>query len=145
MRIEATLAALAVLTGAVLGMMTSFEIVHWTPAQLTLVGTEATAVWAFAGAMAAHRWRATKEQPVAVAGTVTALVSATVSLGIGFAWWRLTQAQNASLISMATAIAAVASALLARTRVIAETTGSRDRSGTPPELPVPSPEPQPAA
>jgi hypothetical protein len=38
-------------------------------------------------------------------------------LGIGFAWWQLTQSQNASLISLITAIVAVASALVARSTV----------------------------
>ena len=121
----AFLAALTGLTGAVAGLVTSFEVVHWTPAQTTLVGTEIAAFWAFAGAVAAHLWPQTKKQPVAVAGTVTALVSATVALGIGFTWWRLTEAQNASLISLVTAIVAVVAALAARTAVTAGTTGPR--------------------
>ena len=121
----ALLAALTGLTGAVAGMVTSFEVVHWTPAQTTLVGTEIAAFWAFAGALAAHLWPQTKKQPVAVAGTVTALVSATVALGIGFTWWRLSEAQNASLISLVTAIVAVVSALAARTAVTADPTGPR--------------------
>jgi hypothetical protein len=121
----ALLAALIGLTGAVAGMVTSFEVVHWTPAQTTLVGTEVAAFWACAGAVAAHLWPHTRKQPVAVAGTVTALVSATLALGIGFTWWRLTQEQNASLISIVTAIAAVASALAARTTVTADTTAPR--------------------
>lgn len=116
-RIGALLAALTVLTGAIAGLITSFEVVHWTPAQTTLVATEVAAFWAFVGAVAAHLWPETKKQPVAVAGTVTALVSATLSLGIGFSWWGLTEAQNASLISLVTAIAAVVSTLAARTIV----------------------------
>ncbi len=124
-KVGALLAALTGLTGAVAGIVTSFEVVHWTPAQTTLVGTEIAAFWAFAGAVVAHLWPDTKKQPVAVAGTVTALVSTTLALGIGFTWWRLTEAQNASLISIVTAIAAVASALAARTAVTAGTTGPR--------------------
>jgi hypothetical protein len=124
-RIAALLGALTVLTGAIAGIVTSFEVVHWTPAQTTLVGTEVAAFWAFAGAVAAHLWPGTKKQPVAVAGTVTALVSATLSLGIGFTWWRLTEAQNASLISLVTAIAAVSAALAART-LVTPVQGNRD-------------------
>ena len=75
-----------------------------------------------AAAVTAHLWPQTKKQPVAVAGTVTAFVSATLSLGIGFAWWQLTQLQNASLISLVTAIVAVAAALAARSTVTAGTT-----------------------
>jgi hypothetical protein len=124
-KIAALLAGLTALTGAVIGLTTSFNAVHWTSAQTTLVATEAVAFWALAAAVTAHLWPQTKKQPVAVAGTVTAFVSATLSLGIGFAWWRLTQSQNASLISLVTAIVAVVSALAARSTVTAGTTPAR--------------------
>ena len=88
--IAAVLAGLTALTGAVIGLMTSFNAVHWTSAQTTLVATEVAAFWALAGAVTAHLWPQTKQQPVAVAGTVTAFVSSTLALGIGFAWWQLT-------------------------------------------------------
>ena len=124
-KIAAALAGLTVLTGAVIGLITSFNVAHWTSAQTTLVATEVAAFWALAAAVTAHLWPQTKKQPVAVAGTVTAFVSATLSLGIGFAWWHLTQSQNASLISLVTAIVAVASALVARSTVTAGTTPAR--------------------
>jgi len=124
-KIAALLAGLTALTGAVIGLMTSFNAVHWTSAQTTLAAAEVAAFWALAGAVTAHLWPQTKKQPVAVAGTVTAFVSATLSLGIGFAWWQLTPPQNASLISLVTAIVAVASALAARSAVTADTTPAR--------------------
>lgn len=119
-QIATLLAGLTALTGAVIGLMTSFNAVHWTSAQTTLVATEVAAFWALASAVTAHLWPQTKKQPVAVAGTVTAFVSATLSLGIGFAWWQLTQSQNASLIGLVTAIVAVVSALAARNTVEAK-------------------------
>jgi hypothetical protein len=121
-KIAALLAGLTVLTGAVIGLMTSFDAVHWTSAQTTLVATEVAAFWALTSAVTAQLWPQTKKQPVAVAGTVTAFVSATLSLGIGFAWWQLTLPQNASLISLVTAIVAIVSALAARSTVQAGTT-----------------------
>jgi len=124
-KIAALLAGLTALTGAVIGLMTSFNAVHWTSAQTTLVATEVAAFWALASALTAHLWPQTKKEPVAVAGTVTAFVSATLALGIGFAWWQLTQSQNASLISLVTAIIAVVSALAARSAVEAGTTPAR--------------------
>ena len=124
-KIAALLAGLTALTGAVIGLMTSFNAVHWTSAQTTLVATEVAAFWALASAVTAHLWPQTKKEPVAVAGTVTAFVSATLALGIGFAWWQLTQSQNASLISLVTAIIAVVSALAARSAVEAGTTPAR--------------------
>jgi hypothetical protein len=119
------LAALTALTGAAVGLLTSFQVVHWTPAQTTLAAAEVAAFWAFAGAIVAHLWPGTKQRPVAVAGTITALVSATVSLGIGFAWWRLNGAQNASLISLSTTLVAVGSALWAQAHVHADLTPLR--------------------
>ena len=124
-KIAALLAGLTALTGTVIGLMTSFNAVHWTSAQTTLVAAEVAAFWVLAGAVTAHLWPQTKKQPVAVAGTVTAFVSATLSVGIGFAWWQLTQPQNASLISLVTAIVAVASALAARSTVTAGRTPAR--------------------
>jgi hypothetical protein len=124
-KVAALLAGLTVLTGAVIGLLTSFNAVHWTSAQTTLVAAEAAAFWALASAVTAHLWPLTKKQPVAVAGTVTAFVAATLSLAIGFAWWQLTQSQNASLISLVTAIVAVVSALAARNTVRADTTPAR--------------------
>ena len=121
-RIAALLTGLTALTGAVIGLATSFNAVHWTSAETTLVATEIAAFWALAAAVTAHLWPQTKKQPVAVAGTVTAFVSATLSLGVGFAWWQLTQSQNASLISLVTAIVAVAAALAARSAVTADRT-----------------------
>ena len=117
---------------AVAGLITSFNAVHWTSAQTTLVATEVAAFWALASAITAHLWPQTKKQPVAVAGTVTAFVSATLSLGIGFAWWQLTLSQNASLIGLVTAIVAVFSALVARSTVEAGTTA---RPPAPKQLP----------
>ena len=130
-KIAALLAGLAALTGAVIGLMTSFNAVHWTPAQTTLVAAEAAALWALASAVTAHLWPGTKKEPVAVAGTLTAFVSATLSLGIGFAWWQLTQEQDASLISLVTAIVAVVSALVARNTVTADTTPARPGQPSP--------------
>jgi hypothetical protein len=124
-KIATLLAGLTALTGAVVGLMTSFNAVHWTSAQTTLAATEVAAFWALASAVTADLWPQTKKQPVAVAGTVTAFVSATLSLGIGFAWWQLTQSQNASLLSLITAIVAVVSALAARSTVRAGTTPAR--------------------
>src|SRR5215469_1711808 len=124
-KIAALLTGLTALTGAVIGLTTSFNAMHWTSAETTLVATEVAAFWALVAAVTAHFWPQTKKQPVAVAGTVTAFVSATLSLGIGFAWWQLTQPQNASLISLVTAIIAVAAALAARSTVKAGTTPGR--------------------
>ena len=130
-KIAALLAGLTALTGAVAGLLTSFNAVHWTSAQTTLVLTEVAAFWALTSAVTAHLWPQTKKQPVAVAGTVTAFVSATLSLGIGFAWWQLTQSQNASLISLVTAIVAVATALAARSTVTPDPTPAAEVEGGP--------------
>jgi hypothetical protein len=62
-KIAALLTGLAALTGAVIGLMTSFNAVHWTSAQTTLVAAELATFWALAGAVTAHLWPQTKKQP----------------------------------------------------------------------------------
>ncbi|MCX5045510.1 hypothetical protein OG921_20295 [Aldersonia sp. NBC_00410] len=116
----AILGGLAGLTAAVFGLATSFEWVAWSPAQHTVVATEAATFWALVAAVTAHYRPGTKKQPVAVAGTVTAFASTTLSLGIGFSWWQVNEAQNASLVSLVVASVAVVSALIARSGVTAE-------------------------
>ena len=115
--IKALLAALATLTAAVIGILTSFDAVHWSAAQIALVVAESAAFWAFASALVANSLAKTQKQPVALAGTVTALVTATVAVGIGFSWWQASEVQNAYITSLVTASIAVGSALVARTRV----------------------------
>src|SRR6202034_2729088 len=58
-KIAALLAGLTGLT-AVTGLITSFNAVHWTSAQTTLVATEIAAFWALASAVTAHLWPQTK-------------------------------------------------------------------------------------
>ncbi|MGO8882607.1 MAG: hypothetical protein ACLPUO_13880 [Streptosporangiaceae bacterium] len=62
---------------------------------------------------------------MAIAGTITALITATLALGPGFSWWHLTSAQNTTLVGAVSAIIAVASALTARTQVTAGRTPRR--------------------
>src|SRR5690242_10204592 len=78
------LAPLAALATAVIAVLTVFQTVDWTPAQSTLVTTEAGAGLGFLWAVLAHLWPGTQRQPVALAATFTALTSATIALGAGF-------------------------------------------------------------
>jgi hypothetical protein len=122
---KALLVALAALTAAVIGILTSFGAVRWNTAQTALVVAESAVFWAFVSALVAHLSRNTQQQPVAVAGTFTALVTATVSVGIGFSWWQASGTQNAYITSLVTALIAVASALVARMKVHADPTPER--------------------
>jgi hypothetical protein len=60
-KVAAALAGLAALTVAVIGLITSFNTVHWTSAQTTLVVAAAAAFWALASAVTAHLWPQTKK------------------------------------------------------------------------------------
>jgi len=134
-RDKAVLTGLAALTAAVIGILTSFNAVHWTTAETALVVSEAAAFWALMSALTAHLSRQTKQQPVAVAGTITALTTATVAVGIGFSWWNVSSTQNAYIVSLVTALIAVTSALVARTKVDAHMPGE---SGASPQVPAPT-------
>jgi len=117
---KAVLAALGVLVAAATVFLTTFAAVDWSAGQTALVTAEASAVLGFVAALAAHLKRATAKEHVALAGTFTAVVSATLALGTGFGWWQLTQEQTGALLGMVTAVIAVASAVFARQHVTAE-------------------------
>jgi hypothetical protein len=116
------LAPLVGLATAVIAVLTVFRTVVWTPAQTTLVTTEAGAALGFLWAVLAHIWPGTQKQPVALAATFTALCAATVALGSGFAWWHWTGEQMAAVNGLVTAFVGVGTALLAHNRVSADTT-----------------------
>ncbi|MBV8988465.1 MAG: hypothetical protein JO372_07885 [Solirubrobacterales bacterium] len=114
---KATAGTLGTLAVAVVTMFTVFNVVHWTAAQTALVTAEAAAVAGFFTALVAHRKTGTAKEPVALAATFTALVSATLALGSGFGWWSLTEQQTGAVAGLVTAVLGVGGALLARQRV----------------------------
>jgi hypothetical protein len=120
------IAALSALVAAVIVVLTTFTIVEWSAAQTALVTAEAGAILGFLAALLAHLKPATAKEHVALAGTLTALVSSTLALGTGFGWWSLTPDQSGALVGMVTASVGVASAMLARRQITAEKTPGRD-------------------
>lgn len=117
---KAAAGALGTLAVAVVTIVTVFNVVHWTAAQTALVTAEVAAVGAFVTALVAHLNPSTSKEPVALAATFTAAVSATLALGCGFAWWSLTQQQTGAVVALITAILGVGGALLARGHVTAK-------------------------
>lgn len=113
----ATLGGLAI---AVIAVLTTFNVVSWSAAQTALVTAEAGAVIGLVSALVAHFWPGTQQEPVAVAATFTATVSATMALGAGFAWWTLTTDQTAALVGVVTAVIGVLTAVIARGQVVAK-------------------------
>ncbi|MDQ6777428.1 MAG: hypothetical protein M3071_14690 [Actinomycetota bacterium] len=109
--------ALAPLAASVITFLTTFGIVHWSGSQTTLVSTEVGAIIGLLSAAVAHFWPGTKKEPVALAATFTAAVSATIALGTGFAWWHLTAKQATVLVTLVTALIGVGSAWFARSKV----------------------------
>jgi hypothetical protein len=121
---KTVLAALGVLAATATVFLTTFTVVDWSAAQTALVTAEASAVLGFVAALVAHFKRATAKEHVALAGTFTAVFSATLALGTGFGWWELTQEQTGALLGMLTAIIGVTGAMFARQHVTAEITPS---------------------
>ncbi|MGZ4232540.1 MAG: hypothetical protein ACXVUE_05160 [Solirubrobacteraceae bacterium] len=117
---KAVAGSLGTLAVAIVTIVTVFNVVHWSAAQTALVTAEAAAVGAFITALAAHLKPNTAKEPVALAATLTAAVSATLALGCGFAWWSLTQQQTGAVVALITAILGVGGALLARQHVTAK-------------------------
>lgn len=105
---------------AVITLLTVFNAVSWSDGQTALATTEAAAVVAFLSACVAHFWPRSKQEPVALGGTFTALVAATLALMSGFDVWTLTQAQVSALVGLVTALIGVGTALFARSQVTAQ-------------------------
>jgi hypothetical protein len=111
---KAVIAAIGGLAVALITMVTVFKVVDWSAPQTALVTADAAAVIGFLTAVVAHLMPRTSKEPVALAATFTATVSATLALGTGFGWWSLTEQQTGALVGLLTAVIGVASALVAR-------------------------------
>jgi len=122
--VKGLLAALGGVAVAVITLLTAFNAVPWSASQTALATAESAAVVAFLTAVVAHVWPGTKQEPVAVGGTFTALVAATLALMSGFNVWTLTQVQISALVGLVTALIAVGTALLVRGQVTAKQTGA---------------------
>jgi hypothetical protein len=114
---KAVLGALGTLALAVITIITVFKVVHWSAAQTALVTAETAAVGGLFTAVVAHLMPDTSKEPVAIAATFTAAVSATLALGAGFGWWSLTEQQTSAVAGVVTAILGVGGALIARQHV----------------------------
>lgn len=133
--------AVAALAAAVISLITALNVVHWTAAQTSLVSAESAAIIAFVAALAAHFWPGTSQEPVALAASFTALVTATATLGTAFTWWNLSTAQTSALVGVLAAAIGLGSALIARASVTAGKTATTDdqqhRPATPGNASVP--------
>jgi hypothetical protein len=114
---KAMFASLGTLAVAAITLLTTFDVVDWSDSQTALVTAEAGATIGFLSAVYAHFRRATPKEPVALAATFTALVSATGALGTGFDWWDLTADEVSALVGAITATIGVGTAILARNNV----------------------------
>lgn len=121
---KSVVGALLALAAATIGVITTLSLVHWSSSQTTLVSTAAAAAITFIAAIWAHFDPRTKREPVALAATFTALVSAILALGTGFAWWHLNAEQIAALVSLVTAFIGIFTALVARNNVVAGMPGN---------------------
>jgi hypothetical protein len=123
---KTVLGGLGTLAIAILTIVTVFKAVDWSAAQTALVTAELAAVAGLITALVAHLTPGRSKEPVAIAATLTATVSATLALGSGFGWWSLTEQQTSALAGVITAVLGVGGALFARNRVNAQTDASTE-------------------
>ena len=119
---------LGTLAVAVLTIATVFNAVNWSAAQTALVTAEAAAVAGLITALVAHLAPGTSKEPVALAATLTATVSATLALGSGFGWWSFTEQQISAVAGVVTGVLGVGGALFARHHVTAQSDSSTNQS-----------------
>jgi len=121
-RVKNVFAAVTGLSAATIATLSTFNVGHWSTSQTTIVTMPTGSIIGFIAAVTAHFWSGTAKEPVALAATFTAVVSATLALGQAFTWWVLTANQVAVVGSLVTALVGVGTALLARQHVTAATT-----------------------
>jgi hypothetical protein len=117
---KGALGALGGVAAALITLLAVFNAISWSASQTALATTEAAAVVGFLSAACAHFWPRSKKEPVALGGTFTALVAATLALMSGFNVWKLTQDQIAALVGLVTALIGAGTAWFARTQVTAK-------------------------
>ena len=125
---KAVAGGLGTLAVALITIVTVFKVVDWSAAQTALVTAEAAAVAGFLTALVAHLMPGMSKEPVALAATLTATVSATLALGSGFGWWSLTEQQTSAVAGVLTAVLGVGGALIARHHVTAQGSSSTKQS-----------------
>ena len=128
---KAVVGAIGALAVALITIVTVFKVVDWSAAQTALVTAEAAAVVGLLTAVVAHLMPGTAKEPVALAATFTATVSATLALGTGFGWWSLTEQQTSAVAGLLTAVIGVGGALFARQYVTAQVTSTTTQSSKP--------------
>ena len=121
-RAVGVVAAVGVLATATITLLTTLGAVDWSGPQIAMVGAETGAGIAFLTALVAHFWPTTNRETVAVAGSFTALVTTTLTLGTGFVWWTISQAQESAIVAVVAATIGVIGAVLARHSVDAHPT-----------------------
>ena len=121
---RAVIATSGTLVVATITLLTVFEAVAWSAPQTALVVAEAAAVTGLVAAIVAHMTPATKKEPVALAATFTATISATLALGSGFSWWSMSEEETSAVVGVVTAVVAVGAAVLARRHVQVEVSPS---------------------
>jgi hypothetical protein len=137
---KSVIGAVAALAASIISLLTTFNAVHWTPTQTSLVSAETAAVVALFVALIAHFWPGTAQEPVAVAASFTAFVLATLTLGTGFLWWSLSKEQIAALVAVLSTAIGLGAALIARSSVDAKKTPAVAAVAVPvpPAPPVPA-------
>lgn len=81
---RARIAQVVTLVAAVVAVLAGFDIVHWSPAQSTMVATEASSFLIVIMAIEQHFRPGTPGEPVAIAGSISAFSSSTFAFLVGF-------------------------------------------------------------
>lgn len=121
---KARIAQVVIVVAAVVAVLAGFDIVHWSAAQSALVGAEASSGLILILAVQQHFHAGTAEEPVAVAGSITAFSSSTFALLVGFQIVHWSDEQIALVLGLVVAIVTLAGSWAARAEVTARTTPS---------------------
>lgn len=107
---------------AVVAVLTGFDIVHWSVAQAGMVSAEASSFLIFGLALQQHFKPDTAEEPVAVAGSISAFSSSTFALLVGFELVHWSQEQVGLVLGLVAVIITLSGSWAARAVVTAPRT-----------------------
>lgn len=111
---RARIAQVVVLVGAVTGALVGFGMVHWSNAQAGLVATETSTGLVLVMALVVHFRPGVPSEPVAVAGSVTAFVTSSCALLVGFEVVEWTPAQVGLLLGLVATVVTLVGSWSAR-------------------------------
>jgi len=119
---RARIAQVVALVVAIVAVLAGFELVHWSVAQSGMVSVEASSFLILVLALQQHFKPNTAEEPVYVAGSISAFSGSTFALLVGFEIVHWSEEQVGLVLGLVAVIITLSTSWAARSEVTAKQT-----------------------